>query len=392
MTAVFTSNGDGRGRVGGPFITIETCATAPTTTSTNTPPDAISTTPATVPSPSPSTSTPAPVTTSTGPPQRRSCWRPRDQPTGRRTSGDRWQRDEPGRSWCHRLGDRRGARRRDPPRAAVPPFAVAAGSSFTPHATRLWSGGPEGSEAPPPQQGGRAPTVPLQLEGVGLRGDPHLGITPRRCRPGSLARTTRTDVRRARPSPACRTPRSPRTTRSESPVGGESPPNGARTPADQAPPEGGCSTGSRSDEPVASATEARRCASRNAAPPHNRERQPPPSSDCRRAPAKGQRHSVPSRTSTTWSEHRRLSEQLHPRPWEGPDAFPLLPGKDRAPCREAASPRRRPGCAARRTCGHGPCSGLRRCASRLLAEPSGRCSSESIPPFRMAGGSRRRYR
>ena len=41
MTAVFTSNGDSRGRVGGPFITIETCATAPTTTSTSTPPDAV---------------------------------------------------------------------------------------------------------------------------------------------------------------------------------------------------------------------------------------------------------------------------------------------------------------------------------------------------------------
>ena len=81
-----------------------------------------------------------------------------DQPTGWRTSGDRWQRDEPGRSWCRRVGDRRGARRGDPPRAAVPPFGVAAGSSFTPHATRLWSGGPKGSEAPLPQQGqGRAP-------------------------------------------------------------------------------------------------------------------------------------------------------------------------------------------------------------------------------------------
>jgi hypothetical protein len=61
MTAVFTSNGDSRGRVGGPFITIETCAAAPTTTSTNTPPEAVTTTPATVPSSS--TSTPAPVTT-----------------------------------------------------------------------------------------------------------------------------------------------------------------------------------------------------------------------------------------------------------------------------------------------------------------------------------------
>jgi LPXTG-motif cell wall-anchored protein len=37
MTAVFTSNGDSRGRVGGPVISIETCAgTAPTTTPTGT--------------------------------------------------------------------------------------------------------------------------------------------------------------------------------------------------------------------------------------------------------------------------------------------------------------------------------------------------------------------
>jgi len=64
MTAVFTSNGDSRGRVGGPFITIETCATAPTTTPTTTPPDAVSTMPTTVPSSS--TSSPAPVPTSTG--------------------------------------------------------------------------------------------------------------------------------------------------------------------------------------------------------------------------------------------------------------------------------------------------------------------------------------
>ena len=64
MTAVFTSNGDSRGRVGGPFVTIETCATAMTTTSTSTPPDAVTTTPATVPSSS--TSSPAPVPTSTG--------------------------------------------------------------------------------------------------------------------------------------------------------------------------------------------------------------------------------------------------------------------------------------------------------------------------------------
>ena len=64
MTAVFTSNGDSRGRVGGPFITIETCTTAMTTTSTITPPDAVTTTPETVPSSS--TSSPDPVTTSTG--------------------------------------------------------------------------------------------------------------------------------------------------------------------------------------------------------------------------------------------------------------------------------------------------------------------------------------
>ena len=65
MTAVFTSNGDSRGRVGGPFITIEDCATAPTTTSTSTPPHAVSTTPTTVLSPSMSTM--APVTTLTAP-------------------------------------------------------------------------------------------------------------------------------------------------------------------------------------------------------------------------------------------------------------------------------------------------------------------------------------
>lgn len=63
MTAVFTANGDSRGRVGGPFVTIETCATASSTTSTTTPPGAVTTTPATVPSSS--TSTPAPLTTST---------------------------------------------------------------------------------------------------------------------------------------------------------------------------------------------------------------------------------------------------------------------------------------------------------------------------------------
>ena len=50
MTAGFTFDGDSR--VGGPFITIETCATAPTTASTSTPPDAVSTTPSTVLSPS----------------------------------------------------------------------------------------------------------------------------------------------------------------------------------------------------------------------------------------------------------------------------------------------------------------------------------------------------
>jgi LPXTG-motif cell wall-anchored protein len=64
MTAVFTSNGDSRGRVGGPFISIDTCATAPTTTATTTPPEAVSTIPMTVPSSS--TSSPAPLTTSTG--------------------------------------------------------------------------------------------------------------------------------------------------------------------------------------------------------------------------------------------------------------------------------------------------------------------------------------
>jgi len=63
MTAVFTSNGDSRGRVGGPFITIETCATAPATTPTSTPPNAVSTTPTTI-QPS-STSSPTPVPTST---------------------------------------------------------------------------------------------------------------------------------------------------------------------------------------------------------------------------------------------------------------------------------------------------------------------------------------
>jgi hypothetical protein len=52
MKAVFTSNGDSRGRVGGPFITIETCATAAPTTSTSTPLAPVTTT--------------APMTTSTG--------------------------------------------------------------------------------------------------------------------------------------------------------------------------------------------------------------------------------------------------------------------------------------------------------------------------------------
>jgi len=63
MTAVFTSNGDSRGRIGGPFITIETCATPNTTTPTSTPPNAVSTTPTTI-QPS-STSSPTPVPTST---------------------------------------------------------------------------------------------------------------------------------------------------------------------------------------------------------------------------------------------------------------------------------------------------------------------------------------
>jgi LPXTG-motif cell wall-anchored protein len=44
MKAVFTTNGDSRGRVGGPLISIETCATAATTTSTSTPPTTIATT------------------------------------------------------------------------------------------------------------------------------------------------------------------------------------------------------------------------------------------------------------------------------------------------------------------------------------------------------------
>jgi hypothetical protein len=55
MTAVFTSNGDRLGRVGGPFITIETCTTAMTTT-TSTPPDATPTTPTTAPTSTASTS------------------------------------------------------------------------------------------------------------------------------------------------------------------------------------------------------------------------------------------------------------------------------------------------------------------------------------------------
>ena len=75
MTAVFTFNGDSRGLVGGPFVAIETCATAPTTMSTSTPPDGVTTTPATVFSSS--TSTPAPVTTSTGSTSAAVCWRPR---------------------------------------------------------------------------------------------------------------------------------------------------------------------------------------------------------------------------------------------------------------------------------------------------------------------------
>ena len=116
------------------------------------------------------------------------------------------------------------------------------------------------------------------------------------------SRTTRTDLRRARPPPACRTPHSPRTTRWESPVGGESPPSGARTPADQAPPEARCSTGSHSDEPVASEKRTARCAWPARRTPHSRGWQPPPvigpplCSGRRATPP-----SSPSRTSTTGS-------------------------------------------------------------------------------------------
>ena len=56
----------------------------------------------------------------------------------------------------------------------------------------------------------------------------------------------------------------------------------------------------------------------------------------------------------------------------------------------ATSPRRRPGCAARRTCGRGPCSGLRRCTSRSRgSRPEGALRSRWRPPGRHRAGSRR---
>ena len=63
MKALFTTNGDSRGRVGGPVITIENCASAATTTSTSTPPAPETTTPTT--DLSSSTSSMAPEATST---------------------------------------------------------------------------------------------------------------------------------------------------------------------------------------------------------------------------------------------------------------------------------------------------------------------------------------
>ena len=77
-------------------------------------------------------------------------------------------------------------------------------------------------------------------------------------------------------------------------------------------------------------------------------------------------------------------------PGMGRTAFPPLPGEDRAPCGAAASPRRRPGCAGRRTCGRGPCSGLRRCTSRSLgSRPAGAPRSRWRPRDRRRAGSRR---
>ena len=130
---------------------------------------------------------------------------------------------------------------------------------------------------------------------------------------GGRSRTTRTDLRRARPPPACRTPHSPRTTRWESPVGGESPPSGARTPADQAPPEGRCSTGSHSDEPVANEKRTARCAWPARHTPHSLARQPPRSSDRRSAPADGQRHQVRHHGPPRLVRAPPLSEPPHPR-------------------------------------------------------------------------------
>ena len=128
-------------------------------------------------------------------------------------------------------------------------------------------------------------------------------------------RTTRTDVRRARPSPACRTPHNPHTTRWESPVGGGSPPSGARTPVDQAPPAGRCSTGSRSDEPVASAKRTARCGWPGRRMLHSRPRRPPPSSDDPAAPADGPRSQVRHDGPPRPVRAPPLSGRPHPRPF-----------------------------------------------------------------------------
>ena len=123
---------------------------------------------------------------------------------------------------------------------------------------------------------------------------------------------------------------------------------------------------------------------------------------------------------------RPLSERRYPRRWDSagpacrrdrvwgarrPDLRPMTATRASSPrrglCRKplrglspppddhlwsgaTTSPRRRPGCAARRTCGRGLCSGLRRCTSRSRgSRPEGAPRSRWRPPGRHRAGSRR---
>ena len=105
-------------------------------------------------------------------------------------------------------------------------------------------------------------------------------------------RTTRSCVRTATVSPACRTPRSRRTTRSGRPLGVERPPSGARTGAGRAPAGAGGWRGCRWDGPAASETTTVQCGWRLHHKQHRPNRQPRPPSGHRRAVAEVERHLV----------------------------------------------------------------------------------------------------